>query len=45
MPPTIRIRSASSPNSVDNILGWQSLKGDTKKKLLWGNAARFFKQS
>ena len=24
------------PNSVDNILAWQSLKGDTKKKLLCG---------
>ena len=33
------------PNSVDNILAWQSLKGDTKKKLLAGNADRFFKQT
>jgi uncharacterized protein len=33
------------PNSVDNILGWQSLKGETKRKLLWDNAARFFKQT
>ncbi|MBV8739916.1 MAG: amidohydrolase family protein, partial [Alphaproteobacteria bacterium] len=33
------------PNSVDNIIAWQSLKGETKKKLLWDNAARFFKQA
>jgi predicted TIM-barrel fold metal-dependent hydrolase len=32
------------PDSVDNILAWQSLKPDTRKKLLWNNAARFFKQ-
>ncbi len=33
------------PDSVDNILAWQSLKPDTKKKLLSGNADRFFKQT
>jgi uncharacterized protein len=32
------------PDSVDNILAW-SLKPDTKKKLLWDNAARFYKQT
>jgi predicted TIM-barrel fold metal-dependent hydrolase len=32
------------PNSVDNILQW-SLKPDTKRKLLWDNAARFYKQT
>ncbi|HEV2098407.1 MAG TPA: amidohydrolase family protein, partial [Stellaceae bacterium] len=32
------------PNSVDNILAW-SLNEDTKKKLLSGNATRFFKQT
>jgi predicted TIM-barrel fold metal-dependent hydrolase len=32
------------PDSVDNILAWQSLKPDTRTKLLWDNAARFFKQ-
>jgi predicted TIM-barrel fold metal-dependent hydrolase len=32
------------PNSVDNILTW-SLKPDTKRKLLWDNAARFYKQT
>jgi predicted TIM-barrel fold metal-dependent hydrolase len=31
------------PNSVDNILKWSSLKPDIKKKLLWDNAARFYK--
>jgi predicted TIM-barrel fold metal-dependent hydrolase len=33
------------PNSVDNILAWSSLRAETKKKLLWDNAARFFRQS
>jgi predicted TIM-barrel fold metal-dependent hydrolase len=32
------------PNSVDNILTW-SIKPDTKRKLLWDNAARFYKQT
>jgi predicted TIM-barrel fold metal-dependent hydrolase len=32
------------PNSVDNILAW-SLKPDIKRKLLWDNAARFYKQT
>jgi len=31
------------PDSVDNILRWSSLKPDTKRKLLWDNAARFYK--
>jgi uncharacterized protein len=33
------------PNSIDNILSWSSLKPDTQRKLLWDNAARFFKQT
>jgi predicted TIM-barrel fold metal-dependent hydrolase len=33
------------PNSVDNVLRWSSLKPDTKRKLLWDNAARFYKQT
>jgi uncharacterized protein len=33
------------PNSVDNILAWSSLGGDTKRKLFWENANRFFKQA
>jgi predicted TIM-barrel fold metal-dependent hydrolase len=32
------------PDSVDNILSW-SLKPDTKKKLLYDNAARFYKRT
>ena len=32
------------PDSVDNIRAW-SLKPDTKRKLLWDNAARFYKQT
>jgi predicted TIM-barrel fold metal-dependent hydrolase len=32
-------------DSIGNILAWRSLKPDTKKKLPWDNAARFFKQS
>jgi uncharacterized protein len=31
------------PDSIDNILAWSSLKPDTRKKLLWENAYRFFK--
>jgi uncharacterized protein len=33
------------PNSVDNILAWSSLSGETRRKLFWGNANRFFKQT
>jgi predicted TIM-barrel fold metal-dependent hydrolase len=33
------------PKSVDNVLGWSSLKPDTQRKLLWDNAVRFYKQS
>ena len=33
------------PESVDNILAWKSLKPETQKKLLGGNADRFFKQT
>jgi predicted TIM-barrel fold metal-dependent hydrolase len=33
------------PNSVDNILAWSSLGDANKKKLLWDNANRFFKQT
>jgi predicted TIM-barrel fold metal-dependent hydrolase len=31
------------PESIDNVLAWSSLKPDTRQKLLWDNAARFFK--
>src|ERR1700687_4959366 len=33
------------PNTVSNILAWQTLKPETQKKLLWDNASRFFKQA
>jgi len=33
------------PNSVDNILKWSTLGQDTRRKLLWDNAARFYKQT
>jgi len=33
------------PESIDNILAWTSLKQDTRKKLLWDNASRFFKET
>src|SRR5438128_1290631 len=33
------------PNSVDNILTWKSLEPDTRRKLLWDNAARFYKRT
>ena len=33
------------PESVDNILEWSTLKPDTRRKLLWHNAARLFKQT
>jgi predicted TIM-barrel fold metal-dependent hydrolase len=31
------------PESIDNVLAWSSLKPATRQKLLWDNAARFFK--
>jgi predicted TIM-barrel fold metal-dependent hydrolase len=33
------------PDSIDNILAWSSLKPETRKKLLWDNAARFYKRT
>jgi hypothetical protein len=33
------------PNSIRNILAWSSLKPETRKKVLWDNASRFFKQT
>jgi predicted TIM-barrel fold metal-dependent hydrolase len=33
------------PDSVDNILAWSSLVPETRKKLMWDNAARFFRQN
>ena len=31
------------PNTVSNILAWNSVKPETQKKLFWDNASRFFK--
>jgi predicted TIM-barrel fold metal-dependent hydrolase len=31
------------PNSIDNILKWASLKPHIQRKLLWDNAARFYR--
>jgi predicted TIM-barrel fold metal-dependent hydrolase len=33
------------PQSIDNILAWSSLDEARRKKLFWGNATRFYKQS
>jgi predicted TIM-barrel fold metal-dependent hydrolase len=33
------------PESADNIIGWSSLTEDTKRKLLFDNANRFFRQA
>ncbi len=33
------------PDSVDNILKWSSLGQETRRKLLWDNAARFYKKT
>jgi uncharacterized protein len=33
------------PESIDNILAWKTLSDDRRKKLFWGNATRFYKQT
>jgi uncharacterized protein len=33
------------PESIDNILAWSSLKPETRQKLLWDNANRFFRSA
>jgi predicted TIM-barrel fold metal-dependent hydrolase len=33
------------PDSVDNVLAWSSLEPETTKKLLWDNAATFYKRT
>jgi predicted TIM-barrel fold metal-dependent hydrolase len=33
------------PDSIDQVLGWSSLKLETQKKLFWDNANRYFKQT
>jgi predicted TIM-barrel fold metal-dependent hydrolase len=33
------------PNSIDNILAWQSLKPQTQRKLFWDNANSFYRKT
>ena len=33
------------PNSIDNILAWQTLKPQTQQKLFWENANRFYRRT
>jgi predicted TIM-barrel fold metal-dependent hydrolase len=33
------------PDSIDHVLHWSSLKPETRQKLLWDNARRFYKQT
>ena len=33
------------PNSIDHVLGWSSLGPETRQKLFWDNATRFYKQT
>ena len=33
------------PNSIDNILAWHSLKPQTRQKLFWDNANRFYRRT
>ena len=33
------------PNSIDHVLGWSSLTPETRQKLFWDNATRFYKQT
>lgn len=33
------------PDSVDEVLAWSSLKPETRQKLMWENARRYFKQT
>ena len=33
------------PESVDHVLGWTSMSDQTRQKLIWDNATRFYKQT
>jgi predicted TIM-barrel fold metal-dependent hydrolase len=33
------------PNSIDHVLAWSSLGQETRQKLFWDNAARFYKRT
>ena len=32
------------PGSTDHVLGWSGMTDETRRKLMWDNAARFYKQ-
>ncbi|MGH9725505.1 MAG: hypothetical protein ACRD41_10600, partial [Candidatus Acidiferrales bacterium] len=32
------------PNTVENFLAWHTVPGETQKKLMSGNASRFYRQ-
>ena len=32
------------PHSPDEVLGWSSLGEETMRKLMWGNASRFYER-
>ena len=44
-PNTAPTSPAWFPKSVDVVLGWRSISETARRKLLWDNAARFFKQT
>ena len=33
------------PESIDEVMGWTSLSQETKQKLFWDNANRFYKRT
>ena len=33
------------PDSADHVLAWSSLSDETRRKLMWDNASRFYKQT
>ena len=33
------------PDSIDHVLAWPSLSEETRRKLFWDNATRFYKQT
>jgi predicted TIM-barrel fold metal-dependent hydrolase len=33
------------PDSIDNVLRWSNVPPETRRKLFWGNARRFFKET
>ena len=33
------------PQSADRVLGWSTLTNESRRKLMWDNTARFYKQT